>query len=97
MPCNSAGEGVLGGPAEDVTTLSGSRSRSQLISFSIDFLQKTVYSWHTYPSDRTMLRVKSGRLRQGLVLFETQGLCFMSLLNLVDARSASMAPYPDAG
>jgi len=59
MPLNSADEGVSGRPAEDVTPLSGSRSRSLLISFSID-LQKILYSWHfTCPSDRTMLRVKS--------------------------------------
>lgn len=61
MPLNSACEGVLGRPAEDVTTLSGSRSRSLLISLPVDLLQKTLYSWHfTCPSDRMMLRVKSG-------------------------------------
>jgi hypothetical protein len=46
IPLNSAGEGVLGRPAEDVTALSGSRSRSLLISLSIDLLQKILYSWH---------------------------------------------------
>ena len=44
IPLNSAGEGVLGGPAEDVTTLSGSRSCSLLISLSIDLAQKMLYS-----------------------------------------------------
>ena len=37
---NSAGEGVLRRPTEDVTTLSGSRSYSLLISSSIDLLLK---------------------------------------------------------
>jgi len=61
MPLNSAGKGVLGGPAEDVTTLSGSRSRSLLISLTIDLVQKMLYSWHfARPSDRKILRVKSG-------------------------------------
>ena len=61
IPSNSAGEGVLGRPAEDVTALSW-RS-SLLMSFSIDSQQKLLYSWrHTCPSARTMLRVKSGRV-----------------------------------
>jgi len=61
MPLSSAGEGVLGRPAEDVTALSGSRSRSLLISLSIDLPQKVLYSWYfARPSDRKMLRVKSG-------------------------------------
>ena len=38
MPLNSANEGVLRRPAEDVTTLSGSRSCSLLISLSIHLL-----------------------------------------------------------
>lgn len=40
IPLDSASEGVLGRPAEDVTTLSGGTSCSQLISLSIDLLQK---------------------------------------------------------
>jgi hypothetical protein len=61
IPLTSAGEGILGRPAEDVTALSGSRSRSLLISLSIDLLQKILYSWHfVRPGDRKMLRVKSG-------------------------------------
>jgi hypothetical protein len=58
-PLNSAGEGVLGRPAEDVTTLSWRSSCSLLISLSID-LQKLLYLWRpTCPSDRTMLKVNS--------------------------------------
>ena len=44
MPLKSAGEGVSGRPAEDVTALSGSRSCSLLISQSIDSLEKMHYS-----------------------------------------------------
>jgi len=52
---SSAGEGVFGRPAEDVTALSGRRSLSLLISLFIDLLQKLSYSWcPTWPSDRTV-------------------------------------------
>ena len=60
---NSADEGILRRPAEDVTTLSGSRSCSLLISLSIGLLlKKRHYSLHfACPSDRTILGVKSAR------------------------------------
>lgn len=54
MPLNSASEGVLRRPAEDVTALSSRSSCSLLISLSIDLQQKVIHSWsHTCPSDRT--------------------------------------------
>lgn len=60
MPFNSAGKGISGRPAEDVTALSTRSSCSLLISLSIDLRQKLLYSWrHACPSDRTMSRVKS--------------------------------------
>ena len=63
IPFNSADEGVFGRPSEDVTTLSWRSSCSLLISQSIDLRQKLLHSWrHTRPSDRTTLRVKSGRV-----------------------------------
>ena len=46
IPLNSADEGVLRRPAEDVTTLSGSRSRSLLVSLSIHLLLKKRWTIH---------------------------------------------------
>jgi len=88
MAFNSADEGVLRRPAKDVTTLSGSRSRSLLASLSIHLLLKKRWTIHGTSHARVTGRYEgeewTGQRGDGVraSLRSRQDPRFMSLLNL---------------